>query len=128
MQIRGLTSSSAESFLLRRLPSAARTQLLILGLQGTKNQNGPLMPLLPCPIKFADPPAASVKNSKVQAGNLSGAWIETTPLVDFIITHQKWSCLRSSAVMGTHSKRSEDVPWAFISSEMLNFPHGIKGA
>ncbi len=55
IQMRGPTSSRAESFFLSCFPSAARMLLLIFRPQGTMNQKLGPTPPVPCPIDIMDP-------------------------------------------------------------------------
>jgi hypothetical protein len=89
MQISGPTSSRADNWLLSRFPSSALIPKLMRLPHGTRNQNGPPTPPMPCPEKREDPPEASVWNSNVQAGNRSSAGMEDTPSVVFMRSHQK---------------------------------------
>jgi hypothetical protein len=126
-QMIGPTSSRAESFLHSRRPSALRAPELILRPQGTRNQNLPPMPPVPCPGDSSDPPDSSVKYSSVQAGSLAADGMEAKPVVVLSMTHQKYACLLMSAVISTVAFLSVDADPALISSTMLNFPPGIRG-
>jgi hypothetical protein len=92
------------------------------------NQNRPPMPPVPCPRDRAEPPDASVKYSKVHAGNRVGDGMAVRPEVLLSMTHQKCACRRIAAVMRTVAFLSLENELAAISSSMLNLPDGIKGA
>ena len=90
MQMRGPTNSRAESFLLSRFPSLSLTPVFIFFPHGTKNQNFPPMPPVPCPGERPEPPDASVKYSRVQAGkSVAGGGMDVTLSVTLSINHQK---------------------------------------